>query len=128
MNALADLPLWASLPAALLLISGGILTLLGSLGLLRLDDFFARVHAPTMGSTLGTYCVLTASMLVSSALSARPVIHELLIALLILITAPVTTMILMSAAIRRGKSRVDISTSTGSATSESSSAGSDVRL
>ena len=73
MNALADLPLWASLPAALLLIGGGILTLLGSLGLLRLDDFFARVHAPTMGSTLGTYCVLTASMLVSSALAARPV-------------------------------------------------------
>ena len=128
MNALADLPLWASLPAALLLIGGGILTLLGSLGLLRLDDFFARVHAPTMGSTLGTYCVLTASMLVSSALVARPVIHELLIALLILITAPVTTMSLMSAAIRREKNRVDISMTTGPTTSESSSAGSDVRL
>ena len=123
MNALADLPLWASLPAALLLIGGGILTLLGSLGLLRLDDFFARVHAPTMGSTLGTYCVLTASMLVSSALAARPVIHELLIALLILITAPVTTMILMSAAIRREKSRVDISMPTN----EPAQDGSDIR-
>lgn len=123
MNALADLPLWASLPAELLLIGGGILTLLGSLGLLRLDDFFARVHAPTMGSTLGTYCVLTASMLVSSALAARPVIHELLIALLILITAPVTTMILMSAAIRRGKSRVDISMPTN----EPAQDGSDIR-
>ena len=67
-------------------------------------------------------------MLVSSALVARPVIHELLIALLILITAPVTTMILMSAAIRREKNRVDISMTTGPTTSESSSAGSDVRL
>ena len=117
MNALADLPLWASLPAALLLIGGGILTLLGSLGLLRLDDFFARVHAPTMGSTLGTYCVLTASMLVSSALAARPVIHELLIALLILITAPVTTMILMSAAIKRSVNSAKISTHADPATS-----------
>ena len=63
------------------------------------------------------------SMLVSSALAARPVIHELLIALLILITAPVTTMILMSAAIRRGKSRVDIPMPA----SEASQDGGDIR-
>ena len=98
---LSSLPLWAALPAALLLVCGGILTLLGSLGLVRLKDFFARVHAPTMGSTLGTYCVLTASLLISSTLAQHLVIHEVLIALLILMTAPVTTMILMSAALRR---------------------------
>ena len=63
---LSSLPLWAALPAALLLVCGGILTLLGSLGLVRLKDFFARVHAPTMGSTLGTYCVLAASLLARS--------------------------------------------------------------
>ena len=97
----SSLPLWAALPAALLLVCGGILTLLGSLGLVRLKDFFARVHAPTMGSTLGTYCVLAASLLISSTLAQRLVIHEVLIALLILLTAPVTTMILMSAALRR---------------------------
>ena len=50
----ADIPLWAALPAALLLICGGSLTFLGSLGLLRLNNFYARIHAPTMGSTLGT--------------------------------------------------------------------------
>ncbi len=102
MNA-ADVPLWAALPAALLLICGGLLTLVGSLGLLRLDSFFARIHAPTMGGTLGAGCVLLASMLVSTALAQRPVIHELLITLFILITAPVTTMLLMRAAILRSK-------------------------
>jgi multicomponent K+:H+ antiporter subunit G len=99
----ADVPLWAALPAALLLICGGLLTLVGSLGLLRLDSFFARIHAPTMGGTLGAGCVLIASMLVSTALAQRPVIHELLITLFILITAPVTTMLLMRAAMLRSK-------------------------
>ncbi|SMB22087.1 putative K(+)/H(+) antiporter subunit G [Sterolibacterium denitrificans] len=97
----ADVPLWAALPAALLLICGGLLTLVGALGLLRLQSFFARIHAPTMGSTLGAGCIIIASMLVSSALAQRLVIHELLITLFILLTAPVTAIMLMQAAILR---------------------------
>lgn len=100
---LVDVPLWAALPAALLLICGGLLTLVGSLGLLRLDSFYARIHSPTMGGTLGAGCVLIASMLVSSALEQRPVIHELIITLFILITAPVSTMLLMRAAMQRDR-------------------------
>ncbi len=96
-----DVPLWAALPAALLLVCGGLLSLVGSLGLLRLKSYFARIHAPTMGGTLGAGCVLIASLLVSSALAQRPVIHELLITLFILMTAPVTSMLLMQAAILR---------------------------
>jgi len=98
---IANLPLWAALPAALLLVCGGLLTLLGSLGLLRLKSFDARIHAPTMGNTLGAGCVLLASMLTSSALAERLVIHELLITVFILISSPVTTMLLMRAAIFR---------------------------
>lgn len=97
----ADIPLWAALPAALLLVCGGLLTVVGSLGLLRLNAFYARIHAPTMGSTLGAGCVLIASMLVSSALAGRPVIHELLITVFILVTSPVTAMLLMRAAMYR---------------------------
>ena len=97
----ADVPLWAALPAAMLLVCGGLLVLVGSFGLLRLNSFYARIHAPTMGSTLGAGCVLVASMLVSSALAQRPVIHEMLITLFILITSPVTAMLLMRAAIFR---------------------------
>ncbi len=101
------LPLWAAFPAALLLICGGLLALIGSLGLLRMKSFYARMHPPTMGTTLGTGCVLVASMLVSSALLHRTIIHELLITVFILITSPVSAMTLMRAAVSRTGTRVD---------------------
>jgi multicomponent K+:H+ antiporter subunit G len=95
------LPLWAAVPAAILLIFGGLLALIGSIGLLRMRSFYARMHPPTMGATLGSGCVLVASMLVSSALLQRPVIHEVLITVFVLITAPVSAMTLMRAALSR---------------------------
>jgi len=97
------LPVWVALPAALLLFAGGLLTLIGAVGLLRMRDFYSRMHPPTMGATLGTGCVLVASMLVSSGLLHRPVIHELLIALFITLTAPVTAILLMRAARNRSR-------------------------
>lgn len=98
-----ELPLWATIPATLLLVGGGLLALIGSIGLLRLPDFYARMHPPAMGATLGTGCVLIASMIVSSALLGRPVIHELLITLFVVITAPVNAMLLIRAAAYRRK-------------------------
>ena len=44
-------------------------------------------------------------MLVSSAAPARPVIHELLITLFVVMTAPVTAMMLARAAIYRRERR-----------------------
>lgn len=102
---MSEIPLWAALPAGVLLIAGGLLAVIGSLGLLRMPDFFARMHPPTMGSTLGVGCVLVASMLVSSGASGRPVIHELLITLFVVMTAPVTAMMLARAAVHRGDRR-----------------------
>lgn len=97
----AALPLWATIPAALLLIGGGVLTAIGSIGLLRLPGFFARMHGPSMGNTLGAGCVLIASMLTSSALLDRAVLHELVITACIFINSPVTAMMLMRAAAYR---------------------------
>jgi multicomponent K+:H+ antiporter subunit G len=102
---MTDLPLWIEVPAAILLVCGGSMTALGSFGLLRLSDFFPRMHAPTMGVTLGTGCVLLASVLVSSVLLGRPVIHELLITLFVVMTTPVTAMLLARAALYRGGRR-----------------------
>lgn len=102
-----ELAPWIAVPAALLLIAGGLLSLLGALGLLRLNHFYARIHAPTMGNTLGAGCVLIASMLTSSAVAGRPVIHELLITVFLLLTSPVTTILLMRAAIFRSESGRD---------------------
>jgi multicomponent K+:H+ antiporter subunit G len=101
------LPHWAAFPAAVLLICGGLLALIGSLGLLRMRSFYARMHPPTMGATLGTGCVLLASMLVSSALFQRPVFHEILITVFVLITSPVSAMTLMRAAVSRARTPVD---------------------
>lgn len=96
-----DLPLWASVPATLLLVLGGSLALIGSVGLLRLKTFYMRMHAPSLGNTLGTGCVLVASMLVASATAQRPVIHEVLITVFIVMSSPVTAMMLMQAALYR---------------------------
>ncbi|WP_019141573.1 monovalent cation/H(+) antiporter subunit G [Noviherbaspirillum massiliense] len=97
----AAIPLWAALPASILLVAGGLLALIGSFGLLRLPDFFARMHGPTMGNTLGIGCVLLASMLVSSAQEQRLVLQQILISLFIVLTSPVTALLLMQAAIYR---------------------------
>jgi multicomponent K+:H+ antiporter subunit G len=101
----AVLPAWAALPAGILLIAGGLLVVLGAAGLLRMPDFFTRMHPPTMGVTLGTACVLVASMLASSALHQRPVFHEFLIGALLGLTSPVTAMILTRAALARNRAR-----------------------
>lgn len=100
----ADLPIWAALPTALLLLLGAGLTLTGSLGLLRLGSFYDRIHAPTLGTTLGIGCVLLASMLFFSVLQTRLVLHELLIAVLMVVTTPVTLMLLARAALYRDRS------------------------
>jgi multicomponent K+:H+ antiporter subunit G len=102
---MSDLPAWAALPAAILLIVAGLLTAIGALGLLRLPDFFKRMHPPAMGSTLGAGCVLLASILVSSAAAGRPVLHAVVITLFIVITAPVTAMMLARAALYRSERR-----------------------
>lgn len=96
-----SLPLWASIPATLLLIVSGILTLSGALGLVRFNRFYSRMHAPTLGNTLGIAFVLLASALVSSALQHRPVVHELLITFFLIVTSPITAIMLMQAGVRR---------------------------
>ena len=49
----AALPAWAALAAALLLVLGATVVLIGALGLLRLPTFYQRVHGPAIAITLG---------------------------------------------------------------------------
>lgn len=101
MPEIADLPFWIAVPAALLLVLGGIVALTGSLGLLRLPTFYTRIHAPTMGNTLGVFSVLLASLLLTSWQERGLLLHHLLITVLLVITSPITAVLLMRAAIRR---------------------------
>lgn len=101
MTQAADLPLWAALPVAILMVAGATLGLIGSLGLIRLRSFYDRIHAPTLGTTLGIGFILLASMLFFSVLQTRLVVHEVLITVFVIVTTPVTLMLLARAALYR---------------------------
>ena len=96
-----SIPAWAAIPVALLLIAGGSIIVVGALGLMRLPTFYQRIHGPAITVTLGTGCILLASMLYFSVLRSRIVTHELIIAAFLLMTAPVVAMRIMRAAVYR---------------------------
>ena len=98
-----DLPGWAAIFVAILVLAGAGITLIGSLGLLRLKDFYERVHAPTLGTTLGVLLIVLGSMTCFSVLESRLLIHEILIALFVTLTTPVTLMLLGRAALYRDR-------------------------
>jgi multicomponent K+:H+ antiporter subunit G len=87
--------------AGILLVAGALLALAGSIGLLTLRSFYDRVHPPTMGATLGTGLILVACVLHFSDTQGRLVLHHLLIAVFMLVTTPVTFMMLVRAALHR---------------------------
>ncbi|HET7753702.1 MAG TPA: monovalent cation/H(+) antiporter subunit G [Anaeromyxobacteraceae bacterium] len=97
------LPLWVDVVTALLVVTGAFAALVGSFGLLRLRSFFQRVHAPTLGSTLGVWAVTLATALQLSFVREQVFVHALLIAVFIAVTAPVTTIFLMRAALFRSR-------------------------
>jgi multicomponent K+:H+ antiporter subunit G len=101
MTDMNELPAWAALMVALLLILGGTIILIGALGLMRLPNFYQRIHGPAITVTLGAGSVLLASMLYFTLLQSRLVLHELIISVFLLMTVPVVSMLLMRAAIYR---------------------------
>ncbi|MCK9552157.1 monovalent cation/H(+) antiporter subunit G [Aquamicrobium sp.] len=121
MSHAAELPLWAALIVAFLLLLGSGLTLLGTIGLVRLDSFYKRVHSPTLGTTWGTGGILLASMLFFSVIESRPVLHELLIAVFVTVTTPVTLMLLARAALFRDRTEKNPEVPTFTAVAERSS-------
>jgi len=96
-------PVWVDALTALLVILGGFAALIGSLGVLRLGSFFQRIHAPTLGATLGTWCLSLATVVQVSFVYEQPFVHALLIAVFIALTSPITTIFLLRAAIFRAR-------------------------
>ena len=86
----AELPRWIEILISALLIFGGFTAVLGALGLVRFKTFFARLHAPTKTSTLGIGGVLLGSMVYLSWVSEMAVIHQILIAVFVFMTAPIS--------------------------------------
>ncbi|MBV6418566.1 MAG: hypothetical protein CMLOHMNK_03474 [Steroidobacteraceae bacterium] len=96
---------WIAVPVALLLVAGGLLTLVGALGLVRLRNFQARMHGASMGSTLGLGCLVVACVIVGSAMAHRLALHALLVTVFVVITSPATATLLMRASLYRGRAR-----------------------
>ncbi|MDD1013470.1 Na+/H+ antiporter subunit G [Pseudomonas rubra] len=96
-----ELPFWVEVLVASLLLLSSLFALSGAVGLIRLKDFFQRMHPPALASTLGAWCVALASILYFSMLKQTPVLHAWLIPVLLAITVPVTTLLLARAALFR---------------------------
>ena len=95
---MSDVPPVVEVVIAVLALAGAVFALVGSFGLVSLRSFFQRVHAPTLGSTLGTWSLAAATALQLSFLREQVFVHALLVPAFIALTSPVTTIFLMRAA------------------------------
>lgn len=80
-----------------LLVTGSFFTLIGAFSLIRLSEFFKRLHGPTKASTLGVGCMLVASVGYHAFSGTDPQPRELLITLFLLLTAPISAHLLAKA-------------------------------
>lgn len=99
--------LLAEVLVAVLLLASGVVALLAALGLWRLADFFQRMHAPALASTLAAWLVTFASIIHCSTRGDGLALHVWLIIIVLSITAPVTTIMLARAALFRGRNGGD---------------------
>lgn len=100
---MAEIPLWGAILIAFFLMIGAGLTLVGAIGLTIFKEFYDRLHAPALGTTWGIGAIIIASILFSSFVEHRLILHEVLLTIFLVVTAPVTLMLLSRAAIERSE-------------------------
>jgi multicomponent K+:H+ antiporter subunit G len=88
---------------SILILVGAGFALVGSIGLARLPEFFARLHGPTKATTLGVGSIVVASLIHSSVARGTLSLSELAISLFLFITAPVSAHMLAKAALRTNR-------------------------
>lgn len=101
MSGAAPVALWVEAVVALLLLTSAFFVLVAAWGVVRLKDFFQRMHPPALAYTWATWCVTFASILYFSVQARTLVLHTWIIIILLSITAPVTTVLLARAALFR---------------------------
>ena len=90
------------------LVIAGIFGIVGSFGLIKLNDPMSRLHAPTKAKTLGVGGVLIASVLYWYFAFGRLSLHELLISLFLFLTAPITANFIAKAHLHRHVRREEL--------------------
>ena len=94
MEAFLDILSWV------LLSSGGVFCMIGALGLLRMPDFYTRMHAASVIETLGAGLLLLGMMLQAGLTLIS--VKLLIIGVLLFFTSPTATHALARAAHLRG--------------------------
>jgi multicomponent Na+:H+ antiporter subunit G len=84
----------------LCLVAGGAFSIIGAFGLIRLPDFFTRMHAASIADTLGAGLLIIG--LVVQAGFTLIAVKLLFLGLLILFASPAATHALIKAALARG--------------------------
>ncbi|MFT5448965.1 MAG: multicomponent Na+:H+ antiporter subunit G [Gammaproteobacteria bacterium] len=94
MGLLLDILSWA------LLLAGGFFVVVGSLGLVRMPDFFTRVHAASITDTLGAGLIVAGLLLQSPHWLGS--VKLMLIMVFLVLTGPAATHALAKAALHAG--------------------------
>ena len=103
----------AELLVSLALVVSGVFGFVGSYGLIKLRHTLQRLHAPTKATTLGVGGVLIASMIFFYAETGHVSVHELLITLFLLLTAPITANFIAKTYLSKNLREDDLPGSTG---------------
>ena len=98
---------WTENLLGLLILIGAVFTLIGSIGLFKLPDFYMRLHGPTKASTLGVGAILIASVIYFSTKQDALSLHEILVTLFLFITAPIGAHLMAKAAIHIQVNKID---------------------
>ncbi|HSG02482.1 MAG TPA: Na+/H+ antiporter subunit G [Marinobacterium sp.] len=93
------MPFVLELLLSVLILFGAALVLIGSIGLVKLPDFYTRLHAPTKATTLGMGSLLIASLIFTSYVEGALTVQQLLITLFLFITAPIAAHMLAKTAL-----------------------------
>jgi len=85
---------------ALLIVAGAAFAFIAALGVLRMPDFYMRMHAATKAGAFGALLLLLAAALYFGTL--RAVVTSVLVILFFYMTTPVAAQTLAESAYRRG--------------------------
>ena len=93
---------WLALAGSVLAFLGALLFLVAAIGLLRLPDYYTRIHAPTKAASLGLLLASAGSILIYGERDLAFLLEKVLLVLFVLITVPVSTQMMLRGAAARG--------------------------
>jgi multicomponent K+:H+ antiporter subunit G len=100
---MSTLPGWIDAVVAGLLLASGVLSLVAALGLVRLKDYFQRLHAPAIANTGSAWCVALATIAGFSALDGGIAFYAVAVNVFLAATAPVSTLLLSRTGLFRNR-------------------------